>query len=94
MRVSKRELDIIRQRLNAIDPNGKIYLFSSRTIDPGKGDDIDIFFETTVTLDLKTKLLLEYRLNFLCDTKVDLFIKEPGQPERAIYSIARDGIRI
>ena len=94
MRLSEHELTTIRQKLNTVDPHGKIYLFGSRTEDARKGGDIDIYFETTAPLDLKTKLLLEYQLNSLCDCKVDLLFKEPGQPEKTIYSIAKEGIRL
>ena len=65
VRLSEHELLTIRQKLNTVDPNGKIYLFGSRTEDARKGGDIDIYFETTAPLDLKTKLLLEYQLNSL-----------------------------
>ena len=63
MRLSEHELLTIRQKLNTVDPHGKIYLFGSRTEDARKGGDIEIYFETTAPLDLKTKLLLEYQLN-------------------------------
>lgn len=50
------------------------------------------FFETSITLDLKRKLALEYRLSAECDTKVDLLVKNPEQEENAIFAIARRGI--
>jgi hypothetical protein len=43
-------------------------------------------------LDLKRQLELEYRLSAECDTKVDLLVKNPGQEESAIFTIARQGI--
>ncbi len=94
MRLSEHELTIIRQKLNTVDPHGKIYLFGSRTEDARKGGDIDIYFETTVSIDLKTQLSLEYQLSTLCETKVDLLVKDPRQPEKTIYSVAREGIRL
>jgi predicted nucleotidyltransferase len=94
MRLSEHELNIIRQELNAIDPNGKIYLFGSRRMDTRKGGDIDIFFESSKPLDLKTKLSLEYRLSSLCDTKIDLLIKAHEEPEKTIFAITREGIRL
>lgn len=69
MRLSNLECDLIRRRLLAVDPNGKIYLFGSRISDVSKGGDIDIYFETTKPLDMETQLKLEYQLGFLCNTK-------------------------
>ncbi|MEI7869759.1 MAG: nucleotidyltransferase domain-containing protein [Candidatus Methylumidiphilus sp.] len=94
MRLSEFELQTIRNILYSADPQGRIYLFGSRTNDLRKGGDIDIFFEVTVPLDLKAQLSLEYNLSSLCNTKVDLLIKEPEQPEKTIYAIAREGIQL
>ena len=79
--------------LNA-DPQGRIFLFGSRADDEKRGGDIDIFFESSKELGLKTKLSLEYKLTTLCDTKVDLLVKTPGQEEAAIFDIARKGIAL
>jgi predicted nucleotidyltransferase len=92
MRLSARENETVCRLLNEVDPQGHIYLFGSRTDDKKKGGDIDLFFETSTTLDLKRKLALEYRLSAECDTKVDLLVKNPGQEENAIFAIARRGV--
>ena len=92
MRLSVRENETVRRVLNEVDPHGRIYLFGSRADDKKKGGDIDLFFESSTTLDLKCKLALEYRLSAECDTKVDLLVKNPGQEENAIFAIARRGV--
>ena len=92
MRLSDSEVQIVRKILHEEDPHGRIYLFGSRTDDIKKGGDIDLFFESSITLDLKHKLALEYRLSAECDTKVDLLVKNPGQEENAIFEIARSGV--
>lgn len=92
MRLTNRENETVRRVLYEADPHGRIYLFGSRTDDIKKGGDIDLFFESSITLDLKHKLALEYRLSAECDTKVDLLVKNPGQEENAIFEIARSGV--
>lgn len=92
MRLTDRENETVCRVLYEADPHGRIYLFGSRTDDIKKGGDIDLFFESSITLDLKHKLALEYRLSAECDTKVDLLVKNPGQEENAIFEIARSGV--
>jgi predicted nucleotidyltransferase len=92
MRLSAREIQTVRGVLHEVDPLGRIYLFGSRADDAKKGGDIDLFFEVSTRLDLKRKLALEYQLSAECDTRVDLLVKNPGQEENAIFSIARRGI--
>ena len=94
MRLHPNEMRAIRQVLLEADPQGRIYLFGSRTNDAGRGGDIDVFFDASKILALKTKLALEYQLTNLCETKVDLLVKSPEQAETAIFSIARKGILI
>ena len=94
MRLSDSEVQIVRKILHEEDPHGRIYLFGSRTDDKKKGGDIDLFFESSIVLDLKRKLALEYLLSVECDTKVDLLVKNPGQEEQAIFAIARRGLII
>lgn len=94
MRLRAKETQAIRQVLRSADPQGRIFLFGSRTNDDKKGGDIDVFFETTKKLELRSKLALEYQLTTLCETKVDLLVKTPEQEERAIFDIARKGISL
>ncbi|TAN51777.1 MAG: nucleotidyltransferase domain-containing protein [Methylococcaceae bacterium] len=92
MRLSAREVGLIRKVLHEIAPDGRIYLFGSRVDDAKKGGDIDLFLESSIPLDMKTQLALEYRLAAMCDTKVDLLVKNPGQANQEIYDVARQGV--
>ncbi len=92
MRLSAREIQAVRKVLHKADAKGSIYLFGSRVNDDKKGGDIDLFFEASTQLDLKTKLFLEYQLATLCGTKVDLLVKNPSQENKAIFDIARQGV--
>jgi predicted nucleotidyltransferase len=92
MRLRAQELQAVRQTLLGLDPAGRIWLFGSRTDDSRRGGDIDLYFETSRPIDLKSSPALESRLAALCGTKVDLLIRNPGQPERPIHLIARQGV--
>lgn len=92
MRLLPKETQAIRKVLLNADPQGRIFLFGSRTDDEKKGGDIDIFFESSKKLGLRTRLALECRLTTLCETKVDLLVKNPEQEENAIFDAAREGV--
>lgn len=92
MRLTDTELNVLREELRAVDPSGRAYLFGSRIDDGRRGGDIDVFFEVSRQLDLKSALALEYRLISRCGEKVDLIVRNPGQPEQPIYAIARQGV--
>lgn len=94
MRLLPKETQAIRQVLLNADPQGRIFLFGSRVNDEKKGGDIDVFFEPSKNLEFSTKLALEYQLTTLCETKVDLLVKNPEQEEKAIFGIARKGISL
>lgn len=63
MRLNPMEVDALRSILHGLDPNGKIYLFGSRTDDSRRGGDIDAFLDASITIELKTALITEYRLS-------------------------------
>lgn len=92
MRLSDHEIRMVRKLVQEADPHGRIYLFGSRADDAKKGGDIDLYFEPTTPLDLKRALDLEYRLSVACDVKVDLLVKNPGQEETDMFTIARKGV--
>jgi predicted nucleotidyltransferase len=92
MRLSPHELQTVRDILSSADANGKIWLFGSRVDNSKRGGDIDVYLEASQPINLKASLALEYKLTSLCDVKVDLLIRNPGEPEQLIHSIAKKGI--
>jgi uncharacterized protein len=92
MRLSPHELAAIRNTLLEFDRNGHLWLFGSRADDASRGGDIDLYLEASQPVSLRQSLLLEYRLAALCDTKVDLLIRNPDQAELPIHQIARNGV--
>ena len=91
MRLNPQELEVVRHTLYSADPNGRVWLYGSRTDDCKRGGDIDLYLEASQPIDLKTALALEYRLTEGCDAKVDLLIRRPGEEEKPIHIIAKQG---
>jgi predicted nucleotidyltransferase len=88
MRLNNTELQALRAILGELDPAGRIYLYGSRADDTRRGGDIDIYLQASRPIELKTRLLTQYRLEQACDTRVDLLVKNPAQPELPIHQIA------
>ena len=73
MRLSKREVDIIKETINNYCKNPKIYLFGSRLDDNKKGGDIDIFIISEQN-DYETKIKIASKLEYIIDKPVDIII--------------------
>ncbi len=65
MRISRNEIEAIKESVNSLDAGAKIYLFGSRTVDVAKGGDIDLLIiseklnyddKITIRKDLYEKL--------------------------------------
>lgn len=90
MRLSTRELQALRAIIGELDPAGCLYLYGSRADDTRRGGDIDVYLQASRPIDLKTRLVVQYRLELACDTRVDLLIQNPGQPAQSIHQIAME----
>ena len=90
MRLSTRELQALRAIIGELDPAGCLYLYGSRADDARRGGDIDVYWQASRPIDLKTQLAVQYRLELACDTRVDLLIQNPGQPAQPIHQIAME----
>lgn len=88
MRHTAFEIKALRTIIGELDPAGSIYLYGSRANDNRRGGDIDVYLQASRTIDLKTRLLTQYRLQQACNTHVDLLVKNPQQPLQAIHQIA------
>jgi predicted nucleotidyltransferase len=89
MRLTPLEHQAINRILRAIDPQGQVLLFGSRADDLRKGGDIDLLWRPSRPIDLKTQLQTQWQLEVSCDTKVDLLVQSPNDPDREIFQIAR-----
>jgi|688.fasta_scaffold150917_2 predicted nucleotidyltransferase len=88
MRISTTEINALRTIIGALDPAGRIYLYGSRLDDARRGGDIDVYLQASRPIDLRTRLLTQYRLQQACDTRVDLLVRNPTQAAQPIHQIA------
>jgi predicted nucleotidyltransferase len=88
MRLKPFEFNALRTIIGELDPDGRIYLYGSRTDDNRKGGDIDVYLQASRAIDMKTRLRTQYRLQQACKTHVDLLVKNPQQPMQTIHKIA------
>jgi len=93
MRLNSNELEAVR-RIFSGGTAGSVWLFGSRADDLRHGGDIDLYWEPDQIVTLRQALALEYRLSADCGCKVDLLIRNPGQPEQQIHALARQGVRL
>lgn len=88
MRLSSTELTALRTIIGALDPAGQVYLYGSRADDTRRGGDIDLYLLASRPVNLKDQLSTQYRLELACDTRVDLLVRNPGEPQQPIHQIA------
>ena len=75
MRLSRDELEAIREKLQKLFPDGRGFLFGSRTDDNRRGGDIDILVLTSQPApdQLRRIVLLELE-NRLGEQRIDLLV--------------------
>ncbi len=67
-----------------------IYLFGSRVDDNKKGGDIDLYIESTMPVDMESKLKFLMEIERKVTTrKVDVVIKSPQSKDREIFATAK-----
>ena len=76
MRLSEKEIQIIKENVLRFDPEASIYLFGSRTNDKAKGGDIDILvISDKIGFIEKTKIRVGI-FDQMEEQKLDLVVKK------------------
>jgi len=76
MRLTKKEIQVIRKHVLQADPHAKIYLFGSRTNDQAKGGDIDLLvISDKIGFSEKTKIRVGI-FSEIEEQKLDLVVKK------------------
>ncbi|WP_281950387.1 nucleotidyltransferase domain-containing protein [Nitrosophilus kaiyonis] len=96
MRLSKFEIDSIKECAKEIIKEGKIYLFGSRVDDNKKGGDIDLYIELPKKPDFLMKIdFLVCLKNKIGEQKIDIVLYYPKKEKKLIDKIAKkEGILI
>jgi predicted nucleotidyltransferase len=81
VRLTKKEIEAIKEAFLEVFENGKIYLFGSRIDDSKRGGDIDLFIELDRELDIKEQMRLKSRFRLLLydkigEQKIDIIISK------------------
>ena len=94
MRLSQKDINIIKNVIYQYLDDAKITLFGSRVYNNKKGGDIDIFVETKYNISMKQKLeiLTKIELDGIL-RKVDMIFKTPLSKYESIFdTIEKEGI--
>jgi predicted nucleotidyltransferase len=76
MRLTRYEIESIKESFSSIFKEGSIFLFGSRVDDGAKGGDIDLYIQTTkecTTLDNKIKFLVMLKEK-IGEQKIDVIL--------------------
>jgi predicted nucleotidyltransferase len=95
MRLTPAQIDTIKNILGQYDPKGEVIVFGSRVKDDRKGGDIDLLMQSSQQITVKQQMQANWQLEVALDTHVDLLLRNPGQPEEPIHTIAlKQGVRL
>lgn len=93
MRLTTDQISIIRSVASRLlGDYVEIRLFGSRTDDGTKGGDIDLFFETPLTLSNRAQTICKLYGSLvmaLGDRKIDIIVKDVATPNAGIFDIAK-----
>lgn len=87
MRLSKKQVDTLKQSVFEITPDCKIYLFGSRAHNNAKGGDIDILLESNYLFKLKDIFKIKMKFWKVCgEQKLDIihFTPDDDSPFKKI----------
>ena len=92
LRLSQKEIEIIKTIITSFFSNCEIYIFGSQTNLKKRGGDIDIFVIPSKEIDFKTKLLAKIKLQDKLLKPVDIIIST--DLNRDIEKEALKGVKI
>lgn len=79
MRLTDKEVKIIKSSIKRLDENAKIYLFGSRVIDTKKGGDIDLLVMSGKLVYDDRRKILSSIFEELDEQKIDIIITKDTQ---------------
>ena len=93
MRLSKQEIDNIKNVISVFDPNAVVYLFGSRVYDNKRGGDIDLLvFSEKITFDMRRQIKIRL-YDCLGEQKIDILLaKDTDDP--FVRIAMKEGVRL
>ncbi len=92
MRLSDREIEVIKKSTKELLGQASVYLFGSRLVDTKKGGDIDLFVIAEEPIDMERKLRFKSKLHALLHKPVDVVFHKDYS--RAIEQEALAGVQV
>jgi len=93
LRLSNKEIELIKNKVQLVFGEALIYLFGSRTDESKKGGDIDLYIIAKIQKDLfRKKIRIKTLLEDVLYKPVDIIVST--DKKRLIEKEARKGIRI
>ena len=90
MRLNPQQIRSIQRLVSKqLGADTRLWLFGSRADDQRLGGDVDLLAEPTQPVALMQTLACRVKLADALDLKVDLLVRQPGEPEQPIHHIAR-----
>ncbi len=92
MRLSKSNIQIIKDKIKQWDPSARIYLFGSRTDDNKRGGDIDLLIETSALVENPALIIARLSaglMRLLQGRKVDIVLSAPNLMQQSIHQQAK-----
>lgn len=90
MRLSPENLALLQTTLrHYFGPEATVYLYGSRLDDQARGGDVDLFVETSQTVDYRQRARALVALEAALHLPVDLLVKDAEDRDRPIHRIAR-----
>ena len=90
MRLSAKELKVIREEVRGLDPSAEIYLYGSRVNDAARGGDIDLMIvsDKLVFRDiLRLRARIRDRIGL---QQLDLVVRRPQELIEPLATVARE----
>jgi uncharacterized protein len=82
MRITKEQRTFFKTIVSKLVPNGKVYLFGSRTDDNARGGDIDILILSPGKIDYDTIAEMKYTFyDKFGEQKLDIIGMMPGEDD-------------
>lgn len=81
MRLTEKQVCIIKEAVKQKDVNAKLYLFGSRADDTQRGGDIDLLIHSKIIAKTELRKIKWHLLELLGEQKIDLLVsKELQEP--------------
>ncbi|BDQ02002.1 MAG: hypothetical protein KatS3mg036_0920 [Ignavibacterium sp.] len=92
MRLSKAEIEILREALREIDPDAKLYLFGSRLFDDRRGGDIDLLVVSKKLTKKDLRKIKRAFYNKFGEQRIDIILDNGSSDDPFITKVRSEAV--